>query len=605
MSEQTQAIRITSADVYHKPELLLHSACPDAPLTAFDGRVGAVIGDTGYFVTSPNMDLVYSPHFTLCSTRMRRDYHFSTDDPMYFPQPFNMTLGIDPNQKTSSLTLPIHCLIKSALRLVEGLQLAATQDKSLLLLANIQCQYLELYARLEWLNKYLPCILGQEKTHSVDSRLMGAFAYSPDDLQRLYHAGIPVWYVWEVTYLPLTLLDLADADPPHRVIWSGGWTQGEHYAAMARYIRTLYQFPVMGTLTGPPSSPAAPSTSSSTSPSISSLTSPTSQVLVDILSKGPVPPRPKNNPQKVAKLQCLGTSFFHLSIPSAAVPAWGTALSELSSFHDVRIPEKLGTYLPQPESLLSSDSELTQAYLISTWVKLRPLFLWLLSNAGSNPLNLKGHQWRSILDLGHGLQYKEGSGTSTSWKHTEMENLLRLHLADRRHHVELTFETLPTADVEWRGEALLLDRLPRLQVAKEILWELYEINFRMELMTLDRTLLLNVEWGLRQNELSHCWDGLPFHVNFDHSGSGLGSPSFLQRLPYTQALYYVIRAWPGPKPDEITFPFPIQITDGSVTKTHFEKQVTMVEEALARFYVRTFFNTFARAPTIPHCLSSL
>ncbi|THU82091.1 hypothetical protein K435DRAFT_872672 [Dendrothele bispora CBS 962.96] len=647
MSEQTQAVRITSVDVHHKPELLLHGACPDAPLTAFDGRVGAVIGDSGYFVTSPNMDLVYSPRFTPCSTRMRRDYHFGTDDPMYFPQPFNMTVGhlaIIPAPSPDSFHN--HALAwyrpkpddfiphtscqpsrpdnikndryvrdgRTALqRLVERLQLAATQDESLLLLANIQRQYLELYARLEWLDKYLPRILGQERTHSVESRLMGAFAYTPDDLQRLFHAGIPVWYVREVTHLPVTLLDLADADPPHRVVWSGGWTQGERYAAMARYIRTLYQYPIMSTLTGPTSSPAAASTSSITPPSFSTSSSSSSQVLVDVLGKGPVPPRLKKQTGKThakassakAKTQIPRNKFLPLDHPlnPPAVSAWGTALSELSPFHDVRVPEKLGTYLPLPESLLSSNSEQTQAYLIATWIKLRPLFLWLLSNAGSNPLNLKGHQWRSILDLGHGLQYNEGSGTATSQKHKEMEKLLRQHLADRRHCVDLTLETIPTADVEWRGEALSQDRLPRPEVAREILWELYEINFRMELLMLDRTLLPQAEWGLRQNDLSDCWLGLPFHVNLDNGGSGLGSPSFLQRLPYTRALYYVVRAWPGPKPDEISFPFPVQITDGSVTDAYFERQVAVVEEALARFYVRTFFNTFARAPTIPHCLS--
>ncbi|THU86473.1 hypothetical protein K435DRAFT_868264 [Dendrothele bispora CBS 962.96] len=698
MSEQPQAVRITSVDVYHKPELLLHSAQPDAPLTAFDGRVGAVIADTGYFVTSPNMNLVYSPRFTPCLTRMRRDYHFGTDDPMYFPQPFNMTVGhlaIIPapspdsfhnhalawyrpkpddfvphtsNPLGSSLgklsvvliariETTTNRLITSALgrsenvkndryvrdgrtalqRLVEQLQLAATKDESLLLLANIQRQYLELYARLEWLDKYLPRILGQERTHSVESRLMGAFAYLPDDLQRLFHAGIPVWYVREVTHLPATrvdlrvdpidesanhqlpmrytdkVLDLADADPPHRVVWSGGWTQGERYAAMARYIRTLYQYPVMSSLIGPTSSPAAASTSSITSPSISTSTSSSSQVLVDVLGKGPVPPRLKKQTGKThakaslgkAKTQIPRNKFLPLDHPlnPPAVPAWSSALSELSPFHDVRVPEKLGTYLPLPESLLSSNSEQTQAYLIATWIKLRPLFLWLLSNAGSNPLNLKGHQWRSILDLGHGLQYNKGSGTATSQKHKEMEKLLRQHLADRRHRVDLTLETIPTADVNWRDEALSQDRLPRPEVAREILWELYEINFRMELMTLDRTLLPQTEWGLRQNELSDCWLGLPFHVNLDNGSSGLGSPSFLQRLPYTRALYYVVQAWPGPKPDEISFPFPVQITDGSVTEAHFERQVAMVEDALTRFYVRTFFNTFARAPTIPHCLS--
>ncbi|THU92641.1 hypothetical protein K435DRAFT_862255 [Dendrothele bispora CBS 962.96] len=287
---------------------------------------------------------------------------------------------------------------------------------------------------------------------------------------------------------------------------------------MARYIRTIYQYPVMSSLTGPTSSPAAASTSSITSPSISTSTSSSSQVLVDVLGKGPVPPRLKKQTGKTefllnakaslgkAKTQIPRNKFLPLDHPlnPPAVSAWASALSELSPFHDVRVPEKLGTYLPLPESLLSSNFEQTQAYLIATWIKLRPLFLWLLSNAGLNSLNLKGHQWRSILDL-----------------------------ADRRHRVDLTLKTIPTADVKWQDEALSQDRLPCPEVAREILWELYEINFRMELITLDRTLLPQTKWGLHQNELSDCWLGVPFHVNLDNGSSGLGSPSFLQQLPYT------------------------------------------------------------------------
>ncbi|THV04240.1 hypothetical protein K435DRAFT_577724, partial [Dendrothele bispora CBS 962.96] len=112
----------------------------------------------------------------------------------------------------------------------------------------LQRQYLELYARIEWLDKYLPRIQAQEKTHPVNLDLMGAFAYSPDDLQRLFYAGIPVWFLREVTHLPSLRVDklvrpiaetanqmlpmrhsdrnvdLADAVPPHRLVWTGGWT---------------------------------------------------------------------------------------------------------------------------------------------------------------------------------------------------------------------------------------------------------------------------------------------------------------------------------------------------------------------------------------------
>ncbi|THU89804.1 hypothetical protein K435DRAFT_677132 [Dendrothele bispora CBS 962.96] len=142
---------------------------------------------------------------------------------------------------------------------------------------------------------------------------MGAFAYSPDDLQRLFYAGIPVWFPREVTHLPSLRVDklvrpiaetanqmlpmrhsdrnvdLADAVPPHRLVWTGGWNQGDRYAAMARFICTLHQYPAMSTCQGPPVSPAialASSSSSSVSPTAS--TTSTTQPFVDVLGNGPV-----------------------------------------------------------------------------------------------------------------------------------------------------------------------------------------------------------------------------------------------------------------------------------------------------------------------------
>ncbi|THU88211.1 hypothetical protein K435DRAFT_866499 [Dendrothele bispora CBS 962.96] len=664
--------RVTAADVDKDLMLVLHSARPDSPLTAFDSQVGAVIGNAGYVVTSPNTDLIYSPCFGPCTTRMRRDYHFGTDDPLYFPQPFNMTIGhlaLIPAPSTSSFHndalawyrpkpsdfIPHSGMPCSGLGLlgpdlisrfgaktnaliassaVERLHVVSTQDECLLLVACIQRQYLELYARMEWLDKYLPRIQTQEKTHPVNMDMMGAFAYSADDLQRLFQAGIPVWYIREVTYLPSIRVDrlvhpitesadrllpmrhsdqyvnVADANPPHRLVWTGGWTQGDRYAAMARYIRSLHQYPAMGVSRGSTVSPAialASSSASSSGPVMSA-----TQPLVDMLGKGPITVKSDKKkpytkpPSKKPKLNASRNKYLPLEhrLNPAAAPTWSMALSELCAFHESRVPEKLGYFLPQPESLISSDNEHRRAYLISTWVKLRPMFLWILAHPGeTSQVALRGPQWRSILDLASGLGYK--AGTQTSKTHAEMEQLLQKLVADRRHGVVLDLKKLPAIPAYWGGQQLSLDKEPPVQVTHQILWELYEVCFRLELMALDQELLPKSDWGLRQQELHLCWHSLPFAADLDSSDVGLSASSWEKRLPFVQALYSVVRAWPGPRPDEISFPFPQCVTDGSVTSGHFEQQVKTVEEALARFYVRTFFNTFARPPTIPHPLSSL
>ncbi|KAK1233859.1 hypothetical protein PQX77_002961 [Marasmius sp. AFHP31] len=56
---------------------------------SFEGKVGAVFKEHKIFVTSPNQDTVPSPLFGQRSVRLRRDYHFGEEDPIFFPQPFS------------------------------------------------------------------------------------------------------------------------------------------------------------------------------------------------------------------------------------------------------------------------------------------------------------------------------------------------------------------------------------------------------------------------------------------------------------------------------------------------------------------------------------
>ncbi|KIK50019.1 hypothetical protein GYMLUDRAFT_146906, partial [Collybiopsis luxurians FD-317 M1] len=57
----------------------------------FDGKVGNISqGDVLTF--SPNANYLLAPP-QLCHVRLRRDFHFGLDDPLYFPQPFTLESG--------------------------------------------------------------------------------------------------------------------------------------------------------------------------------------------------------------------------------------------------------------------------------------------------------------------------------------------------------------------------------------------------------------------------------------------------------------------------------------------------------------------------------
>ncbi|KAJ3766468.1 hypothetical protein EV361DRAFT_777463, partial [Lentinula raphanica] len=52
------------------------------------GRVGALL-ENDCLITSPNAEVLFNPPSGSRRVRLRKDLHFSHDDPLYYPQPFN------------------------------------------------------------------------------------------------------------------------------------------------------------------------------------------------------------------------------------------------------------------------------------------------------------------------------------------------------------------------------------------------------------------------------------------------------------------------------------------------------------------------------------
>ncbi|KAL0062949.1 hypothetical protein AAF712_010170 [Marasmius tenuissimus] len=142
----------------------------------------------------------------------------------------------------------------------------ATQAETLLRFASAQRQFLELKARLDWIQQYRDIFMkgSDNRKEDVNVGVMGAFSDNPEVVEALFCLGIPVWYVRPITQDPDTrvdrvigfilgfdklslpsgfVVDLSEGTPPHRVIYEGLANKPERYLAMSRYLSSLQQYP--------------------------------------------------------------------------------------------------------------------------------------------------------------------------------------------------------------------------------------------------------------------------------------------------------------------------------------------------------------------------
>ncbi|KAJ8072102.1 hypothetical protein PM082_015660 [Marasmius tenuissimus] len=202
---------LETQDFLKDPSLLTRYANPDAPIRSFEGQVGnAYPGNV--LITSPNMDVLYTPPINDCRVRIQKDFHFGQDDPFFHPQPFSrpiahlaviLTPSSDPTHSLSAawvqptsedfeeraaldvckglgrlsrgLYWRFHALASTILERsssksediyigVQSTQLCslleqfesqwASKSVTFLRFTSVQCQCLELLARHDWVDSY-------------------------------------------------------------------------------------------------------------------------------------------------------------------------------------------------------------------------------------------------------------------------------------------------------------------------------------------------------------------------------------------------------------------------------------------------------------------
>jgi hypothetical protein len=131
--------------------------------------------------------------------------------------------------------------------------------------------------------------------------------------------------------------------------------------------------------------------------------------------------------------------------------------------------------------------------------------------------------------------------------------------------------------------------------AQKILWKLTELNFRFELLGLDkRANPLNRDEDARQDLIRECFGTNSLLVT-DHrlANMRLGSSDWRKRLPRLLMLRRLMRDWDGMKPTSLL------LLDLASISDYVEADALQLEEAVTMFYTDCFFRFFGRAPVIP------
>ena len=139
--------------------------------------------------------------------------------------------------------------------------------------------------------------------------------------------------------------------------------------------------------------------------------------------------------------------------------------------------------------------------------------------------------------------------------------------------------------------------------AKEVVWDLFEHNFRMEVLSLDRILVprKHMSAAQRSEREAKVGDVVPQGLFVLHrppvKDEGLAGRLWSDRMEYVEAFRVLLSSWPGPQATVLA-----GMSAGSRDGSAFisdRQRVEGVEAVAYPFYCQTFFEYSGRAPTIP------
>jgi hypothetical protein len=296
--------------------------------------------------------------------------------------------------------------------------------------------------------------------------------------------------------------------------------------------------------------------------------------------------------------------YLPLSSPLSpfSIPAWSAGLQAVDQSPSLLVEtfktsRHFGHYaFPDPGLFVSPSKDEKKARFIESWLRTREA--WLMRVANETSLAMSGQNWRDLLatDLS---AIQEKSDTKAAKRRQQI-----LAMLTPKSDLFPDVKTRSTAGepVIWQGSKYPPGMLPADHIVREILWELYQLNFAYELLSLDCRACSNLDTSddsqlmQRQAMVSDCFPVDPFlSRSLPDRNCGLAADGIEERLPFILSLVRVMQSWKGDKPPIFNLAtLSYQEIPGS--------QATEFEEAAAKYYCQQFFNYFGRAALVTHRL---
>ena len=247
-----------------------------------------------------------------------------------------------------------------------------------------------------------------------------------------------------------------------------------------------------------------------------------------------------------------------------------------------------GYWIPEPALLVSpADPAKVERYVLS-WLRARPSWLYVLWVPGFVAAKVDAQAWHRFLNG----EPEESSVTSSAGRQNlGIGEIFGAVFAD----ADLAAQE--TGPIDWHEHSIsqLTD-----DIAPKILWEMFELGFRYELLAMDR--FLRPKHTRQDRSLQDEFVGRVFPEGVVHTvpslptrhATGLFATLPHRRINALNVFKDVLVQWPG-CPSSITQQDILRLSDPPSV-------VEEIEFQLASFYVNMFFQLSGRAPIVPHLL---
>ena len=166
-------------------------------------------------------------------------------------------------------------------------------------------------------------------------------------------------------------------------------------------------------------------------------------------------------------------------------------------------PSDAGYVFPDPGLFAGVSTQEKQALYFENWLKHRMEVIYCVVSSQSSATPLSNQMWHTLLVFG--TLPAQGGSTKTAERRDFISKLLGNTAMEEGIEVGGMGRS---NEIFWRDQLLLPGNVPEQRIGQEILWELYELNFRFELLALDEQASQSVTSKMdRQDDVLACFAG--------------------------------------------------------------------------------------------------